>query len=256
MAGYMANPALGEEHVAEIAKKNKEAIDENGWMHSGDKGCIDARGMVRVTGRYKELIITAGGENVAPVPIEENVKALCDMVSNIMMIGDKRKFNVALISLKCVGATGELPGTDQLDGPAAAFDANIKSIKDACRSKRFVDAVMKAIVDTNNNFVPSNACKIQKFSILPIDFSVETGELTPTLKLKRSVATEKYLEVVDRMYESKDAYVPFSEEYAIVADAESAAEEKKEEAAPAEATAEETPAAEEAAAPAAEEKAE
>jgi len=61
MAGYMANPELGADHVAEIAKKNKEAIDEQGWLHSGDKGCIDARGMVRVTGRYKELIIGAGG---------------------------------------------------------------------------------------------------------------------------------------------------------------------------------------------------
>lgn len=212
MAGYMANPDLGKEHVAEIAKKNAEAIDKHGWMHSGDKGCIDARGMVRITGRYKELIISAGGENIAPVPIEDNIKAVCGMISNVMMIGDKRKFNVALITLKCVGATGELPGTDQLDGAAKKFDEKITTIKEACKNWAFIKAIEKAIVDTNK-VVPSNACRIQKFSILPIDFSVETGELTPTLKLKRNVATEKYIELVDRMYEHPDNYVPYSDEY-------------------------------------------
>ena len=63
----LANPALGEEHVAEIEKKTREAIDTNGWLHSGDKGCMDKDGMFKITGRYKELIITAGGENIAPV---------------------------------------------------------------------------------------------------------------------------------------------------------------------------------------------
>ena len=67
MMGYLANPALGEEHVAEIEKKTREAIDTNGWLHSGDKGCMDKDGMFKITGRYKELIITAGGENIAPV---------------------------------------------------------------------------------------------------------------------------------------------------------------------------------------------
>lgn len=234
MAGYMANPALGEEHVSEIAAKNAESIDKLGWLHSGDKGCVDARGMARVTGRYKELIITAGGENVAPVPIEDQVKAICDVISNIQMIGDKRKFNVALITLKCAGATGELAGTDQLEGGAKGFDANIKTIQEACRSKKFIKAITDCIVDVNNNFVPSPPCKIQKYTILPRDFSVENGELTPTLKLKRSVATQMHLDIVDRMYEAKDAYVPYSEEYACVDEkeeekpAETKAEEKEE----------------------------
>ena len=60
MMGYLANPDLGPEHVAEIAQKNEEAIDSNGWLHSGDKGCVDVRGMHRITGRYKELLIGAG----------------------------------------------------------------------------------------------------------------------------------------------------------------------------------------------------
>lgn len=69
MMGYLANPDLGAEHVAEIEKKSADAIDKEGWLHSGDKGCRDERGMFRVTGRYKELLIGAGGENIAPVPI-------------------------------------------------------------------------------------------------------------------------------------------------------------------------------------------
>ena len=88
MLGYMANPDLGREHVAEINKKNAETIDSEGWLHSGDKGCMDARGLLKITGRYKELIIGAGGENIAPVPIEDNVKRLCPAISNFMMVGD------------------------------------------------------------------------------------------------------------------------------------------------------------------------
>jgi len=118
MMGYLANPSLGAEHVAEIEKKTKESIDDEGWLHSGDKGSMSADGMLRITGRFKELIIGAGGENIAPVPIEDNIKALCPAISNVMMVGDKRKYNTCLVTLKAVGATGEQAGTDQLDGPA------------------------------------------------------------------------------------------------------------------------------------------
>merc|ERR1719222_568811 len=105
---------MGEAHVAEIRKKNSEAIDREGWMHSGDKGMVTEAGMVKITGRYKELIIGEGGENIAPVPIENHVKKSCDGINEIMMIGDHRKYNIALVTLKAVGASGETPGTDKL----------------------------------------------------------------------------------------------------------------------------------------------
>jgi long-chain-fatty-acid--CoA ligase ACSBG len=95
----------GPAHVAEIEKKTKETVDAQGWLHSGDKGCMDNRGMFRVTGRYKELLIGAGGENIAPVPIEDSIKALCPAISNVMMVGDKMPFNCLLVTLK---ATGDL----------------------------------------------------------------------------------------------------------------------------------------------------
>merc|ERR1711975_143206 len=107
MLGYMANPDLGKEHVDTIKGKNEAAIDNEGWLHSGDKGCVGKNGMFKITGRYKELIIGAGGENIAPVPIESSIKSKYTAISNIMMVGDKRKYNVALVSLKAKGATGE-----------------------------------------------------------------------------------------------------------------------------------------------------
>jgi len=210
MMGYMAQPRLGDDHVDEINGKNADAIDADGWLHSGDKGAVSTQGMVRITGRYKELIIGAGGENVAPVPIEDNVKALCPMISNVMMVGDKRKYMTILISLKAVGATGELPGSDKLDGAATEYGS---TIEEACKNPKLIEAITKALKDTGNNgdCTPSNAAKIQKFTILPIDFSVQTGELTATLKLKRSVVDEKYEDIIEKMYtDIKDAYVPYS----------------------------------------------
>lgn len=216
MMGYMANADLGAEHVEEIRKKNLEAIDEEGWLHSGDMGVKSVTGMIKITGRYKELIITAGGENVAPVPIEDAVKkAAAGVISNIQMIGDKRKFNVALITLTCKGATGERCGTDELEGIAARMVPGVTTVAQACASAEFIKLLEKCVQAANRdgNVCPSNASKIGKFTILPFDFSVETGELTATLKLKRSVAEKKNLKAIDAMYEGEGGamFVPFKQ---------------------------------------------
>merc|ERR1719158_2499932 len=129
--GYMANPNFGLEHIAEIEAKTAGAIDKDGWLHSGDKGCVDTMGMFKVTGRYKELIIGAGGENIAPVPVEENIKLLCPALSNVMMVGDNRKFNVALVTLQAEGSTGEFPGGDELTGVALDVNPKVKTISQA-----------------------------------------------------------------------------------------------------------------------------
>jgi len=216
MLGYMSNPILGEEHVKTIKEKNAKAIDEDGWLHSGDKGCMSKKGMVKITGRFKELIIGAGGENVAPVPIENNVKKLCPAISNIMMLGDKKKYNIALITLKAEGATGEKPGTDLLTGPAADLKPVIKTIPEAMKDATFIQAITKAIDETNKDgqCCPSNAAKIKRFTILPRDFSVETGELTPTLKLKRSVVQKMHHDLIESIYSAdiprEKKYVQFS----------------------------------------------
>merc|ERR1719356_1687154 len=131
MMGYMCQPDLGQAHVMEINKKTAEAIDNEGWLHSGDKGMITEAGLVKITGRYKELIIGEGGENIAPVPIEDFVKKSCDGVAEVMMVGDKRKYNVALVTLKAKGANGEVPGTDELDAGAARISNAASTISAA-----------------------------------------------------------------------------------------------------------------------------
>jgi long-chain-fatty-acid--CoA ligase ACSBG len=202
MLGYLANPDMGEAHVAELEQKTREAIDDDGWLHSGDMGCMDVNGMIRITGRYKELIIGAGGENIAPVPIEDEIKKHCSAISNVMMVGDKRKFNTCLVTLKAKGATGEQPGGDELDGPAASLVAGITTISGAKASKEYRAEIEKAIKGTNDNSVvcPSQASRIQKFEILDQDFSCQGGELTPTLKLKRTVACDIHRTVIDKLY--------------------------------------------------------
>merc|ERR1719432_675464 len=139
MMGYMACPDFGPAHLAEIQKKTADTIDSEGYLHSGDKGMITKQGMTKITGRYKELIIGEGGENIAPVPIEDEVKKACDGICEVMMVGDKRKYNVALVTLKAVGANGEAPGTDDLDAGAARVNPDVKTISGAMQDKVCID---------------------------------------------------------------------------------------------------------------------
>jgi len=202
MMGYMANMKYGQDHIEEIRKKNLDAIDNEGWLHSGDKGTCDESGMFRITGRYKELIITAGGENIAPVPIEEDIKARCPAISNLIMVGDKMKYNTLLVTLMCEGATGELPGTNQLTEAARQVNPLVKTTDEASKDPAWQKYIQDAIDKTNENpaVCVSNATRIQKFRILPRDFSIQTGEFTATLKLKRSTVQEIYASEIATMY--------------------------------------------------------
>lgn len=213
MMGYMACPDFGADHLADIQKKTAEAVDADGWLHSGDKGMITRLGMVKITGRYKELIIGDGGENIAPVPIEDAVKKACDGIAEVMMVGDKRKYNVALVTLKAVGANGEVPGTDALDAGAKRVNPAVTKISEALDNKVWIDAVAAAINEANKNskVCPNNTFKIQKFTILPTNFSEEGNELTPTKKLKRKVVEAKYLDTINRMYASEGHYVRYTD---------------------------------------------
>eukprot|EP00929_Paragymnodinium_shiwhaense_P034324 TRINITY_DN186_c0_g2_i1.p1 TRINITY_DN186_c0_g2~~TRINITY_DN186_c0_g2_i1.p1 ORF type:complete len:748 (+),score=148.39 TRINITY_DN186_c0_g2_i1:62-2305(+) len=202
MMGYMANPDFGEAHIKEIEEKTASAIDKYGWLHSGDKGTIDTDGFLRITGRYKELIIGAGGENIAPVPVEEAVKHACPAIANIMMVGDNRKFNVAVVTLQAEGSTGEFPGSNELAGAALQVNPKVKTIQEAMKDEVWKKYIQAGIEKANNNptVCLNNAWKIQRFAILPRDFSIQTGELTATLKLRRSVAEETWKEVIDALY--------------------------------------------------------
>lgn len=217
MMGYLCNPELKDDGgVEQITGKNQGAIDEQGWLHSGDKGCMSKKGMVKITGRYKELIIPAGGENVAPVPIESNIKKIQGAISNVMMVGDKMPFIIALVTLKVEGATGEAAGTNVLTKQAQLVEG-VTTVEEAMNNVEYVKLIQKAIVDTNNDHTvcTKSASMIRKFSILAKDFSTSGGELTATLKLKRSVVRKQYEGVINRLYDPKlpksTTYINFSE---------------------------------------------
>merc|ERR1712087_1071825 len=161
--------------------KTAEAIDKDGWLHSGDVGMIDADGMLHITGRIKELIISAGGENIAPVPIEDKIKELCPAVSNAMMIGDKQKYNVMLITLKTLVDIETGLSTGKLTGAAAAVSAattDAEAVKESEVKGSAWQSYLQGGLDTyNSTFAVSNAQKIQKFAVLRGDFSEKSGEL-------------------------------------------------------------------------------
>ena len=118
-----------------------------------------------------------------------------------MMIGDKRKYNTCIVTLKAKGASGEKPGTDELDGEALEVNPEITTVSAAMTDPTWISYVEDAITKTNNSAAcPSQASKVQKFKILPRDFSVETEELTPTLKLKRSTACKNFSDIIEEMY--------------------------------------------------------
>merc|ERR1739836_139829 len=165
-------------------------------------GLKTTAGLLKITGRYKELIIGEGGENIAPVPIEDSVKGLCDGIAECMMIGDQRKYNVCFITLKAVGANGEVPGTDDLDAAAKLVNPKVQTISGAMKDQVWIDTITKAITQTNSNgkLVPNNAFKIQKFCILPEFLRGERSQLTPTKKLKRKVVETMYSKMIYKMY--------------------------------------------------------
>jgi len=187
MMGYLYNEA-----------KTREAIDSEGWLHSGDIGRVDEDGMYFITGRIKELIVTHGGENIAPVPIEDAIKEKATALANVMMVGDKRKYNVMLVTLKS-DVDGDANPLDTLAGEAVDIDPSCKTVGEAQKSEVW-QKYIQASIDAYNATAVSNAQKIQYFKILDQDFSVPGTELTATLKLKRSVAAKKYADIIESMY--------------------------------------------------------
>jgi len=179
------------------SKKTQEAIDELGWLHSGDVGRVDEHGLTYITGRIKELIITAGGENIAPVPVEDCIKSKLPALSNVIMIGDRRKYNVMLVTLKCVVDLNSGMPKDELIGEALQV-SDAMTVSAAQKDSKW-NSYIQAGLDKANKEAVSNAQKVQKFAIVP-EFSIPTGELTPTLKLKRAVVHDKYKELIDLFY--------------------------------------------------------
>ena len=168
---------------------NTEATSEvirDGWFHSGDIGELDDNGFLRITGRKKEIIVTAGGKNVAPAVLEDRLRAH-PLISQAMVVGDNQPFIATLVTID----------PDEFPRWASEHD-KMGTLSDLIDDEDLKAAVQEAVDDANK--AVSKAEAIKAFRILPEDFTIEGGELTPTLKVKRRVVADLYGSVIDEIY--------------------------------------------------------
>ena len=177
MQGYHNNPSA-----------TAEALTEDGWFHTGDIGEIDERGFIRITDRKKDLFKTSGGKYVAPGAIESTFKGMCPYVSQLVVHGDGRNFVSALITLDPDAIQG-WAGENGLEG------ADYAEIARSPQAREMVQTHIDQLNSTLNRWET-----IKKFTILDRDLTVEEGDLTPSLKLKRKVVTEKFRGELDQHY--------------------------------------------------------
>lgn len=171
--------------------RNEEATRDaftDGWFHTGDLGAIDADGFLTIIGRKKEIIVTAGGKNVAPAVLEDRLRAH-PLISQAMAVGDAQPFIAALITID----PEAFVGWKQRNGKAESA-----TVADLTEDPDLKGEVELAIKDANQ--AVSKAEAIRTFRILPVDFTEDTGELTPTLKVKRKVVAEKFADQIAAIY--------------------------------------------------------
>ena len=171
--------------------KSTREILHDGWLHSGDIGEFDADGFLAITDRKKELLITAGGENVAPQLIEGALKAI-PVIVQAVAIGDRRKYLSALVTLD----------PERVPVDAAAWGSSAKSPAEAAQCEIFRARLEKEIEGVNRTLARVQA--IKKFTILPGELTIDGGELTPTMKLRRKIILTKYATEIDSMYVGAD----------------------------------------------------
>jgi long-chain acyl-CoA synthetase len=169
--------------------KNEEATREtivDGWLHTGDIGEVDPDGFIRITGRKKDIIITAGGKNITPANLEAEIKQH-PLVSQCVVVGDRRPYLVALVTLDPEEAVGYAKENGLAEDPAElAGNAEVRA------------AIEAHVEKINEKF--ARVEQVKKIAILPHDLSQESGELTPTLKVKRAVVTSKHEDAIEQLY--------------------------------------------------------
>lgn len=176
MRGYWQNEAA-----------NKEVFDEDGFFRSGDLGKLDDNGFLYIVGRKKELIVTSGGKNVAPAPLEDRLRAH-PLVSQCVVVGDNKPYIAALITVDA----------DSIKGWSAANNKGGATVADLANDPALI-AVIQTAVDEANKSV-SKAESIRKFKILPIDFTIAGGQLTAKMSIKRHVVQKEFANEIESLY--------------------------------------------------------
>jgi len=176
MKGYYKNEAA-----------TREVFTEDGFFRTGDTGEIDDEGYLKITGRIKDIIVTSGGKNISPQNIENSLQA-SPYIEQVAVIGDNRKYLSALI----------VPSFENLEKWANEQGISFSSHKDLISNDKVASLFEKEIEENMKDF--ARVEQIRKFTLLDTPWAQETGELTPTLKLKRRVINKKYARVIDAMY--------------------------------------------------------
>jgi long-chain acyl-CoA synthetase len=169
-------------------EETRAAFTEDGWFKTGDIGAIDKDGYLTITDRKKELFKTSGGKYIAPQPIEQMIKG-SRFVNQVVLVGSERKFPAALI----------VPVWEQLESYCKFKGIEVKSRSEMCHHPRIVDLLQRQIDALTPNLARYE--KIKKVALLENEFTIEGGELTPTLKIKRRVIDEKYRDEIEKLYE-------------------------------------------------------
>lgn len=169
-----------------MEEETQEAI-KNGWFYTGDIGHIDAEGFLVITDRKKDLIVTSGGKNVAPQPIENLLKTN-PYISNVVVIGDRRKFISALV----------IPNFEKIENYAKSKNIAYSSLGELIKNEKIVSFI-EAEVNNMTNHLASYE-KVKKVRLLEREFEIEQDEITPSLKVKRNVVGEKHKKIIDEMY--------------------------------------------------------
>jgi len=169
-----------------MPEETAKTITPDGWLHTGDLGEIDSQNFLRITGRKKDLIITAGGKNIAPSAIEGTI-ATSKYINQVMVIGDRRKYLTALVTLD----------PDNTKAYAEANGITFKDFNELLTNDKIVKLIENEVAEKNKNFAKFES--IKKIAIVP-EFSVENNMMTPTFKVKKNVALEKFKDKIEAMY--------------------------------------------------------
>jgi long-chain acyl-CoA synthetase len=165
-----------------------ETLTEDGWLRTGDKGALDSEGFLTITGRIKELFKTSGGKYIAPPAIEAKFKAVCPYASQFMVFGNERNYCVALVTLD----------PDAIEGWASENGLGGKPYEEIVADAKTRDMVQGYVDQLNGQL--NRWETIKKFELLDHDLSVESGELTPSMKVKRNVVEQNYADAIDKLY--------------------------------------------------------
>ena len=185
-------------------KQSSSVVLNNGWLYTGDVGKIDSDGYLTITGRKKEIYVSSAGKNIAPLVIEETIKSI-SIISQCFLVGDNKNYCTALITLDVGSILRDKVGLNPNDIPKepiaqlSLMEEKGHRLSDFTESPKFKSELQSEIELLNKKF--SNPEQVKKFAILPRDFTIDDGELTPTLKIRRKQINENWSSVIETLYD-------------------------------------------------------